>query len=59
LGPSPLLNSIAPFDGIKILHIPVGFSSFIFLQKILGEDVQYAKLFPSLGDVQVAFGIFF
>jgi hypothetical protein len=45
---------------MKILGVPFGFSSFAFsfLQEVLGKDVWHVHVFPRLGDVHVAFGIF-
>jgi hypothetical protein len=50
-----------PHDGIVILGVPFGYTSFTssFLQEVLIEDVWHANVFPRLKDVQVAFGILF
>ncbi len=45
---------------MKVLGTPFEFASFSssFLQYMLEEDVCHVETFLSLGDVQVAFGIF-
>jgi hypothetical protein len=45
--------------GLKSLASLLAFPISFFLQGTLDEDVQHVDLFPRLGDVQVAFGIFF
>jgi len=45
--------------GLRSLASLLAFPISFFLQGTLDEDVQHVDLFPRLGDVQVAFGIFF
>jgi hypothetical protein len=53
LGFIPLVDLWCPLDGIRILGVPCGFTSFAFsfLQEVLGEDVWHADVFLRLGDV--------
>jgi hypothetical protein len=50
---------LPPLMASRSFASPLVFPLSFFLQKVLGEDVKHANLFPSLGDVQAAFGIFF
>jgi hypothetical protein len=61
LGLSPLLITPPRVDGIMILGVPFGSTSFtsFFLQEVLVEDVWHANVFPRLGDVQVVLISFF
>ncbi len=56
----PPAKFCCPPCGIRILGVPFDYASFIsFLwQEVLIENVWHATVFPKLGDVQVAFGIF-
>jgi hypothetical protein len=48
-----------PLQGIKILGVPLGTSSFTssFIKYVLLKGVQHVDLFLRMGDVHVAFGI--
>jgi hypothetical protein len=61
LGSSPSLNYVAPLMALGFLVSLVALPplSFYFCKKPLGEDVWHADVLLRLGDVHMAFGIFF
>jgi hypothetical protein len=50
---------MTPLEGIRVLGIPLSVSSFTssFINEALLKDVWHVDLFPTMGDVQVTFGI--
>jgi hypothetical protein len=48
-----------PLEGIKVLGVPLGTSSFksSLIKNTLLKDVRHVDLLPRLGDVQITFGI--